>query len=239
MRADIYNSPKLKKIINKKDAKKGVIFEKFPQVLHLQLKRFEYDFMRDANIKINDRHEFPLSIDLRPYMNNPDAQEPQIYHLHGVLVHSGDSHGGHYCAFIRPKPHGGWFKFDDDRVTQCSQKEAVDDNFGVDMTETPLDAPVANVRTMRAQRKFTNAYMLVYIRETELDEVLKEVTEADIPVAIRERIEKEREELERKRLEREQDVNYMDVHVVTDEIIKHHTNHADVRLFTRRASVLC
>ena len=63
--------------------------------------------------------------------------------------------------------------------------------------------------------------MLVYIRETELDEVLKEVTEADIPVAIRERIEKEREELERKRLEREQDVNYMDVHVVTDEIIKH------------------
>lgn len=35
------------------DAKKGVIFEDFPPVLHLQLKRFEYDFMRDTMVKVN------------------------------------------------------------------------------------------------------------------------------------------------------------------------------------------
>lgn len=34
------------------DAKKGVIFEDFPPVLHLQLKRFEYDMMRDTMIKV-------------------------------------------------------------------------------------------------------------------------------------------------------------------------------------------
>lgn len=34
------------------DAKKGVIFESFPPVLHLQLKRFEYDFMRDTMVKV-------------------------------------------------------------------------------------------------------------------------------------------------------------------------------------------
>lgn len=34
------------------DAKKGVIFENFPPVLHLQLKRFEYDMMRDTMIKV-------------------------------------------------------------------------------------------------------------------------------------------------------------------------------------------
>jgi ubiquitin C-terminal hydrolase len=62
------------------------------------------------------------------------AQE-QIYHLHAVLVHSGDSHGGHYCAFVRPEPGGVWFKFDDDRVTRCSQREAMDDNFGVEPTD--------------------------------------------------------------------------------------------------------
>ena len=57
-----------------------------------------------------------------------------------MLVHSGDSHGGHYCAFIRPQPGGNWFKFDDDRVTRCSQKEAMDDNFGVELPDpsTPL-----------------------------------------------------------------------------------------------------
>lgn len=33
------------------DAKKGIIFESFPPVLHLQLKRFEYDIQRDAMVK--------------------------------------------------------------------------------------------------------------------------------------------------------------------------------------------
>jgi ubiquitin carboxyl-terminal hydrolase 7 len=35
------------------DAKKGVIFESFPPVLHLQLKRFEYDMMRDMMVKVS------------------------------------------------------------------------------------------------------------------------------------------------------------------------------------------
>jgi ubiquitin carboxyl-terminal hydrolase 7 len=35
------------------DAKKGISFLSFPPVLHLQLKRFEYDAQRDAMIKVN------------------------------------------------------------------------------------------------------------------------------------------------------------------------------------------
>lgn len=34
------------------DAKKGVIFTEYPPVLHLQLKRFEYDFERDQMVKV-------------------------------------------------------------------------------------------------------------------------------------------------------------------------------------------
>lgn len=34
------------------DAKKGVIFESFPPVLHLQLKRFEYDMVKDSMVKV-------------------------------------------------------------------------------------------------------------------------------------------------------------------------------------------
>lgn len=34
------------------DARKGVLFEGFPPVLQLQLKRFEYDFMKDMMIKV-------------------------------------------------------------------------------------------------------------------------------------------------------------------------------------------
>lgn len=34
------------------DARKGVLFDDFPPVLQLQLKRFEYDFQRDIMIKV-------------------------------------------------------------------------------------------------------------------------------------------------------------------------------------------
>jgi ubiquitin carboxyl-terminal hydrolase 7 len=34
------------------DVKRGIIFESFPPVLHLQLKRFEYDIQRHAMVKV-------------------------------------------------------------------------------------------------------------------------------------------------------------------------------------------
>lgn len=34
------------------DARKGILFEGFPPVLQLQLKRFEYDFMKDMMVKV-------------------------------------------------------------------------------------------------------------------------------------------------------------------------------------------
>ena len=43
------------------EAKKGIVFQSFPPVLHLQLKRFEYDIQRDAMVKVslNQSAEFP------------------------------------------------------------------------------------------------------------------------------------------------------------------------------------
>jgi len=40
------------------DAQKGIIFESFPPVLHLQLKRFEYDIQRDAMVKVSIYQQF-------------------------------------------------------------------------------------------------------------------------------------------------------------------------------------
>ena len=37
------------------DADKGVIFTKFPPVLHLHLMRFYFDYNTEQNVKINDR----------------------------------------------------------------------------------------------------------------------------------------------------------------------------------------
>ncbi|CAL5322110.1 unnamed protein product [Camellia sinensis] len=89
------------------DARKGVLFIDFPPVLQLQLKRFEYDFMRDTMVKINDRYEFPLQLDLdrengKYLSSEADRSVRNLYTLHSVLVHSGGVHGGHYYAYIRP-----------------------------------------------------------------------------------------------------------------------------------------
>ena len=166
------------------DAKKGVIFESFPQVLHLQLKRFEYDVNRDAMMKVNDRYEFPENFDATPYLSETaDKSESYLYQLHGVLVHSGDFNAGHYYAFIKPSADGYFYKFDDDRVTRATIRESLEENFGGDYApKTNGNMPVRNpyTRTLSTKRSMS-AYMLVYIRQSRVKSILQEVTEVDSP----------------------------------------------------------
>lgn len=204
------------------DAKKGVIFQSFPPVLHLQLKRFEYDIQRDTMVKINDHHEFPLEIDLEEFLSDDaNKSKPHIYKLFGVLVHSGDLHGGHYYALLKPEKNGHWYKFDDDRVTRATLKEVLDENFGGDMS--PTNNYVKNPYSRNASlKRYMNAYMLVYFRENELDEILRPVVESDIPEHLRKRLESEKAALEARRKEREEMHLYLYVKIVTDENFKAH-----------------
>jgi ubiquitin carboxyl-terminal hydrolase 7 len=204
------------------DAKKGVIFESFPPVLHLQLKRFEYDFQRDAMMKVNDRYEFPEVWDAAPYLSeSADRSEPWIYHLHGVLVHSGDLNAGHYYAFLKPTKDGHYYKFDDDRVTRATLREALEENFGGDYAQVNGNTGQRNpyTRAWSAKRSMS-AYMLVYIRETRLDQVLIDEKAVDPPKHLAERLAEERAAFERRKKEREEAHLYMDLAVASDEHFK-------------------
>jgi len=204
------------------DARKGVIFESFPQVLHLQLKRFEYDIHRDAMMKVNDRYEFPEIWDASPYLSeSADRSEPWIYHLHGVLVHSGDLNAGHYYAFLKPTKEGQFYKFDDDRVTRATNREALEENFGGDYTQPNGNIGQRNpyTRTWSAKRSMS-AYMLVYIRKSRLDSMLMPGKQVTAPQHLAERIAEERAALERRRKEREEAHLYMDIAVASDDNFK-------------------
>ncbi len=63
-----------------------------------------------------------------------------------------------------------WCKFDDDVVSRCTKQEAIEYNYGGQDEELTMTV-----------KHCTNAYMLVYIRDSELKNVLQEVTERDIP----------------------------------------------------------
>ena len=162
------------------DAKKGIIFETFPPVLHLQLNRSEYDIQRGSLVKVRDRHEFPLEINLDEFLDvNADRSQPWIYKLHGVLVHSDDIHGGHYFSLVKPDNESRWLKFDDGRVTPATDKEVLQENCG---SEPWNGIPPALRRDQVLTIKpFTSAYILVYIRESAIKEVLAPLVDEDTP----------------------------------------------------------
>ena len=206
------------------DAKKGVIFETFPDVLHLQLKRFEYDFQRDAMMKVNDRYEFPDIWDATPYLDeDADKSEPYIYHLHGVLVHSGDLNAGHYYAFLKPDSNGEFFRYDDDRVTRATKREAIDDNFGGDYATNGINGNLKGQNPYTRQwstKRSNNAYMLVYIRESKLDKIILPPVETEPPPHLPIKIAEERAAMEKRRKEREEAHLYMNVQVATEANFK-------------------
>ncbi|GFR16255.1 ubiquitin carboxyl-terminal hydrolase 7 [Trichonephila clavata] len=186
------------------EAEKGIFFSSLPPVLHLHLLRFQYDPLTDQNIKINDRFEFPEQLNLEEFLKSEEECPPAVYTLHAVLVHSGDNHGGHYVVFINPKGDGKWCKFDDDVVSRCSKQEAVDHNFGGNEDDITV-------------KHCTNAYMLVYIKDSAIADVLQPVTEQDIPDQLVERLSEERRQETLRRKERNEAHLYMTVQIVTSD----------------------
>lgn len=223
----------------KQDAKKGVLFLDFPPVLMLQLKRFEYDFQRDALVKINDRYEFPLELDLdigdRKYLaKGSDPSIQNQYTLHSVCVHSGGAQGGHYFAFVRPSHSGGWregeppqfCRFDDERVTLESLESATEEQFGGDAVEQPGRFP-RNLRNARS----SNAYMLVYVRKSDLPQIMCNVRDDDIAEHLRRRLGKEAEDKERRRKEKAEAHMYTVVKVAEDVDIARYVGAPQNRVF--------
>lgn len=179
------------------DAEMGVEFTKFPSVLHLHLGRFEYDAETDQMMKINDRFEFPDTIDLKPYiLPKADHEQSLQYDLYGVLVHLGSVFSGHYYAFLRTSTDPQWFKFDDTLVTKVSSKEAIEDNYGESASSSRIDPYRSNMAYYNNYGKYGgyynqnyysnfgkkySAYMLVYIRREDANRIMAPVTLSDIP----------------------------------------------------------
>jgi ubiquitin C-terminal hydrolase len=129
------------------DAELRTRFLKFPPVLHCHLRRFEFNSPTNAMTKINSTFLFPVTLDLSKYLwDNNEHEGSTMYELFGVLVHSGNGATGHYYAFLRTSPARTWFEFNDSRVTQVTERWAIERNFGGEFD--------------------FSAYMLVYVQKS-------------------------------------------------------------------------
>jgi ubiquitin carboxyl-terminal hydrolase 7 len=150
------------------------MFDRFPPILNLQLKRFEYDISLDSFTKVDDFFEFPEEIDLGSFVKGDDTtsqSEPWIYRLVSVVVHEGTVSGGVYYVYVRPEKDGNFFRIHDEQVTPVTLSEVFEAGYGGDGCGN-------------SQGWSRTATVLCYCRKSRLDEIFVDITDDDIPASI-------------------------------------------------------
>ena len=99
--------------------KKRILFWSFPNILAIDLKRFNNRFQKNQ-IHIT----FPLDdLDLSEYIIGY-KKEKYKYELFGVCNHSGGVMGGHYTAYVK-NANGKWYHFNDTSVSEIGTNESI------------------------------------------------------------------------------------------------------------------
>ncbi|NWX20508.1 UBP18 hydrolase, partial [Aegotheles bennettii] len=94
-----------------------------PQTLTIHLKRFHFE--ESAYIhKLSHHLPFPQDLDFNAVLTENQCQADDNekaawqYELFAVVAHSGSTHFGHYCAYIRSFTEYKWYCFNDSHVCQ-------------------------------------------------------------------------------------------------------------------------
>lgn len=153
----------------KVSAMKRTCIKELPKSLIVHLKRFDYDRDSMQRVKLNDRFEFPLMLDMRPYLDTyvsagsgDMTPSGDLYRLNGIIVHSGTADSGHYYSYISDGK-GRWFHFNDSNVEGFDAGLIPNACFGgVDEINT-WDASEGRMVTKGFKKNYS-AYMLFYER---------------------------------------------------------------------------
>ena len=105
---------------NKKEAcKRSISFWSLPNILVIDIKRFNY-----RNQKNQILVTFPLeNLDLSEYVSGYNKNS-YVYDLYGVCNHSGSVLGGHYTSFVK-NANGKWYHFNDTIVSEIALQQQI------------------------------------------------------------------------------------------------------------------
>lgn len=103
----------------KVNIRKKILFWSFPNILAIDLKRFNYSFQKNQILV-----SFPLdNLDLSNYVIGY-KKNSYLYELYGVCNHSGGVSGGHYTAYVK-NANGKWYHFNDTSVSEVGINESI------------------------------------------------------------------------------------------------------------------
>jgi ubiquitin carboxyl-terminal hydrolase 7 len=190
-------------------ARKYMKFERFPPVLFVHLKRFEFvpEGRNYVYRKVDEKLVFSPIIHLDAFLQDPPTDPLEnTFQLHGVLVHRGTLNHGHYLAFLRPSSDPQWFEFDDHKVRKVYEQDAIENNYGGEEFG-----------------RTSSAYMLIYIKVNQVEKMTKDVTLDDLPPHLLERFARERVEKEEVRKAEYERKNFCVVGYCTEKEISEHT----------------
>ena len=101
------------------DIRKKILFWSFPNILVIDLKRFNARFQKSQVLVT-----FPIdNLDLSEYVIGYKRQSYK-YELYGVCNHSGGVMGGHYTAYVK-NANGKWYHFNDTSVSEVGLPDSI------------------------------------------------------------------------------------------------------------------
>jgi len=104
---------------NKIAVKKTIMFWSFPNILVIDIKRFNA-----MNRKNQIMVDFPIeNLNLSKYVIGYN-KDSFIYDLYGVCNHSGSSLGGHYTSFVK-NANGKWYHYNDTSVQEVALSKQI------------------------------------------------------------------------------------------------------------------
>ena len=113
----------------KRTCHKRQIFKSLPNILVINLKRFEFDYNTMLKSKLNNYFEFPFELDMKEYLIENHKEINTKYELTGITIHFGFSDYGHYYDLIK-SPEGKWYKFNDNTISEFDEKDIPHEAFG-------------------------------------------------------------------------------------------------------------
>ncbi|KAJ8656063.1 hypothetical protein O0I10_008286 [Lichtheimia ornata] len=146
--------------------KTSFTIETLPSVLLLQLKHWKYNAQARTLEKVYDRYSYPQELDMGLYIdkkNDKSSKESYPYVLFSVIMHDGTMAQGVNNVYIKPEmDKDNWYKFDGDKVYPAKVENVLDPRSG-----------------LKADKN--TAYVLGYIRKSQLPSVLADIKSKEIP----------------------------------------------------------